>query len=240
MTARNDSDKASHVDLLWSKGGWYNGGGTDEPSFCEITRGASAAVDSESEKLVLRAWFLTHRTRDVLRTCEDQVFGEYGLTTEQYAVLSTMKLLDGRIRVTDLAHSLERSTNSVSMIVDRMVKAGLIKRKRGKGDRRAVYLSITGKGDKALKPATVAGWKFIRQVMSPLSDEDKRAFVSLHETVRYQALRYLNPELSVEEMKRNEITNQPDSMKRLARYISTCMPETRRQNTKGRRAARRR
>ena len=100
------------------------------------------------------------------------------------------------------------------MIVDRMVKTGLIARKRGKGDRRAVYLSITGKGDKALRPATVAGWKFIRQVMSPLSDEDKRAFVSLHETVRYQALRYLNPELSVEEMKRNEITNQPDSMNR--------------------------
>jgi DNA-binding MarR family transcriptional regulator len=197
------------------------------------------AVDSESEKLVLRAWFLTHRTRDVLRTCEDQVFGEYGLTTEQYAVLSIMKLLDDGMRVTDLAHWLERSTNSVSMMVDRMVKAGLITRKRGRGDRRAVHLSITGKGEKALKPATVAGWKFIREVMSPLSNEDKRVFVSLHETVKYQALHYLNPKLNVEEMKRNELTNQPDSMKRLAQYISTCMPEAKRRSAKKGKTARR-
>ena len=45
-------------------------------------------VNSESAKLALRAWFLTHRTHDVLKYCEDQIFGEYGLTTEQYAVLS--------------------------------------------------------------------------------------------------------------------------------------------------------
>jgi DNA-binding MarR family transcriptional regulator len=188
-------------------------------------------VISESEKLVLRAWFLTHRTRDVVRTCEDQIFGEYGLTTEQYAVLSVMKSLNDPVRVTDLAHWLERSTNSVSMIVDRMVKAGLITRKRDRGDRRAVHLSITSKGENALKPATLAGWKFIREILSPLSDEDKRAFVSLHEIIKYKALQYLNPRLDIEEMKRNEITNQPDLMKRLAQYISTSKPEAKRQGS---------
>jgi DNA-binding MarR family transcriptional regulator len=191
-------------------------------------------VNSESEKLVLRAWFLTHRTRDVLRTCEDQIFAEYGLTTEQYAVLSIMKLLGDPIRVTDLARGLERSTNSVSMIADRMVKAGLITRKRDRGDRRVVYLSITSKGENALKPATLAGWNFIREIMSPLSDEDKHAFVSLHEIVKYKALQYLDPGLDIEEMRRNEITNQPDVMKRLAQYISTSMSETKRQGGKRR------
>jgi DNA-binding MarR family transcriptional regulator len=189
-------------------------------------------VNSESEKLALRAWFLTHRTRDVLRTCEDQVFGEYGLTAEQYAVLSIMKLLNDPVRVTDLAHWLERSTNSVSMLVDRMVKAGLITRKRDRGDRRAVHLSITNKGENALKPATLAGLEFIREILSPLSDEDKRAFVSLHEIVKYKALQYLNPGLDIEEMRRNEITNQPDLMKRLAQYISTSMSEAKRQSGK--------
>ena len=188
-------------------------------------------VNSESEKLALRAWFLTHRTRDVLRTCEDQIFGEYGLTTEQYAVLSIMKSLNDPIRVIDLAHWLERSTNSVSMIVDRMVKAGLITRRRDKIDRRAVHVTITSKGENALKPATLAGWKFIREILSPLSDEDRRAFVSLHEIVKYKALEYLNPGMDIEEMRKNEITNQPDLMRRLAQYISTSMPEAKRQGS---------
>jgi DNA-binding MarR family transcriptional regulator len=190
--------------------------------------------DSESEKLALRVWFLTHRTRDVLRTCEDRIFGEYGLTAEQYAVLSIMKLLGDPVRVTDLAHWLERSANSVSMIVDRMVKAGLVTRKRGRGDRRAVHLSITSKGEVALRPATLAGWKFIQTILSPLSDEDRRAFVSLHEVVKYQALHYINPRLTMEEMKSNEITNQPDSMRRLASYVSASAGRTKLQGAEKR------
>jgi DNA-binding MarR family transcriptional regulator len=174
-------------------------------------------ANSESEQLALRAWFLVHRTRDVLRTCEDQIFGEYGLTAEQYAVLSIMKLLKAPIRVTDVA--------DVSMIVDRMVKAGLITRRRDKGDRRTVILNITTKGENALKPATLAGWNFIREILSPLSNEDKRAFVNVHEMVKYRALQYLNPGLDIEEMRRNEITNRPDLMKRLAQYISASVPQ---------------
>jgi len=186
-------------------------------------------VNFESENLALRLWFLTHRTRDVLRTCEDHVFGEYGLTSEQYSVLVTLKYLQEPVRVTDLAHWLERSTNSVSMIVDRMVKAGLLTRKRDRGDRRVVNVFITSKGENALKPATKAGWNFIREVLSPLSDEDRRTFVNLHETVKYKALQYLNPGLDIEEMRRNDITNQPDVMKRLAQYISTSTPQAKRQ-----------
>jgi DNA-binding MarR family transcriptional regulator len=181
-------------------------------------------ANSESGKLALRAWFLTHRTRDVLRTCEDQIFGEYGLTTEQYAVLSTMKLLNDPVRITDLARGLERSTNSVSMIVDRMVKAGLITRKRDRKDRRTVFVTITSKAEKALEPATRAGLQFIQEILSPLSDEDKRTFISLHDIVKYKALQYLNPGLDIEEMRRNEITNQPDLMTRLAQYVSTSNP----------------
>ena len=186
-------------------------------------------ANSESEKLALRLWFLTHRTRDVLMTCEDQVFGEYGLTSEQYSVLVTLKYLQKPVRVTDLARWLERSTNSVSMIVDRMVKAGLLTRKRDRGDRRVVNVSIASKGENALKPATRAGWNFIQEVLSPLSEEDMRAFVNLHETVKYKSLQYLNPGLDIEEMRRNEITNQPDVMKRLAQYISPSTPQAKRQ-----------
>ena len=45
----------------------------------------------------LRFWFLIHRTRDWFKVCEDQIFGKHGLTTEQYAVLVTMKYLGNPI-----------------------------------------------------------------------------------------------------------------------------------------------
>jgi DNA-binding MarR family transcriptional regulator len=193
-------------------------------------------ANSESEKLALRSWFLTHRTRDVLRTCEDQIFGEYGLTTEQYAVLAIIKYLNAPVRITDIARWSGRSTNSVSMIIDRMVKAGLITRKRDRKDRRTVFVTITSKAENALEPATRAGLEFIQEILSPLSDEDKRTFVSLHELVKYKALQYLNPGLDIEETRRNEITNQPDLMKRLAQYISPSNTDAKRQAGKKKKA----
>ncbi|NWF77517.1 MAG: MarR family transcriptional regulator [Chloroflexi bacterium] len=177
-------------------------------------------VNSESERLALRLWFLTHRTRDAIRRCEDQVFGKYGLTAEHYAVLSTMKLLGEPVRPTDLARALERSTNSVSMLIDRMVKAGLLKRVRDRSDRRVVNVTMTSKAENALKPATLAGWEFIRQILSPLSYEDRRAFVRLHELVKYEALKYLEPGVDIEEIEKNDITNKPDIMEQLAQYVS--------------------
>jgi len=186
-------------------------------------------MNFESENLVLRLWFLMHRVRDVLMTCEDQVFGEYDLTSEQYSVLMTIKYLREPVRVTDIARWLERSTNSISMIVDRMVKAGLLRRVRDRKDRRVVNVFITSKGEKALKPASVTGLEFIREVLSPLSYEDRRTLVSLLETVKYKAFKYLDPGIDVEEMIRNEAESQADLFERLTQYISPSIPEAKRQ-----------
>ncbi len=178
-----------------------------------------------TDNLVLRLWFITHRTRDVLRSCEDKVFGEYGLTAEQYAVLAVMKVLGGSVRVSDLARGLERTPNSVSMIVDRMVKAGLVRRVRDRGDRRVVYVIVTDKGENVFRPATRAGLELVQGIMSPLSDQDKRTFLGLHQAIKYKALEYLNAGADMEEVGRNDITNRPDLVKRLRQYLSPSTGE---------------
>ena len=185
-------------------------------------------VNLSLEHIALRLWFLSHRTHELLRRCEDQVFGEYNLTTEQYAVLSTIKYLDEPVRITDIARWLERSTNSVSMIVDRMVKAGLLRRVRDRIDRREVRAIVTSKGEAALKPAILAGREFIGKILSPLSQEDRHTLLSLLETMKYEAFKHLHPGADIEEMRRNEITGQANLVKRLIQYTSTSAPKAKR------------
>jgi DNA-binding MarR family transcriptional regulator len=177
------------------------------------------ARNTGPDNLALRVWFITHRTRDALSKCEDRVFAKYGLTSEQYSVLATMKSLKEPVRITDVARWLERSTNSVSMIIDRMVKGGLVRRVRDRIDRRAVRLIITPKAETALKPATLAALDFVEEVTSPLSREDKRTFVKLHEMVKYKAFQRLSPGTEMEEIKGNDITSQPELMNRLCEYL---------------------
>jgi DNA-binding MarR family transcriptional regulator len=196
------------------------------------------AANFESGNMVLKLWILLHRTRDALRMCEDPIFSEYGLTTEQYAVLAAIKYLGDSVKISDLAQSLERSPNSISMIIDRMVKVGLVRRIRDKADRRVVYVFITSKGENALKPAIPAGVEFIQKILSPLSYEDKRTLASLLETVRFKALEYLNPGMDIVKITKNSVTNRPDLMKRVTQYISPSTPQAKRQGGERKKATR--
>ena len=49
------------------------------------------AINSESEKTVLRLWLLLRRVGDTLMLCQDSIFSKYGLTTEQWGVLTAIK-----------------------------------------------------------------------------------------------------------------------------------------------------
>jgi len=186
-------------------------------------------VDPKSANLILRLWFLLHRDYALLRSCEDRIYGEKGLTMEQYATLVAIKYLGGSVRPTDVARWIGRSPNSVSMMVDRMVKAGLVRRERSRTDRRVVRLIISSKAENALKPATQAGWEFIQKIMSPLSDEDRHTFARLLETLRYQTMNYLNPGEDIEEMVRNDDKSHINLRGRLVQRGLASTPQAKRQ-----------
>ena len=176
------------------------------------------AINSESEKTVLRLWLLLRRVGDKLVRCQDLVFGKYGLTTEQWGVLTAIKSR-GPLRPTDLADLLERTPNSMSMLVDRMVKAGLVRRTRDRKDRRVVTVSFTEKGKTAVEPAIPAGWEFIHEALSPLSDNEQRDLASMLEIVKCELVGYLNPEMDMAEITKSSFTNDPDLYKRMMRNL---------------------
>ena len=162
---------------------------------------------------VLKSWRQIYQTENLLRQCQDQICMEYGLTVEQYAVLIVLNYAGGTVRITDIAQWLIRSTNSITMIVDRMVKAGLVNRKRDRVDRRAVKVTATSKGNSAVKQAHMAILEFVRKIFQPLSNEDENTLSSLLGTVKYEILKYNNPGLDIKEAKKTE-SKQIDSIMR--------------------------
>jgi len=194
------------------------------------------AMNSESGNTVLKLWRLMHQVRDILVLCEDSVFAEYGITTEQFSVLAAVKSRDGSLRPTDLAYLLERSPNSISMLVDRMVKAGLVKRTRDRKDRRVVHVHLTTKGENALKPAMPASWEFIQKILSPMPYEDIYTLANQLETVKCELLGYLNPEMDMTEITKNSITNQPGLYNRMIKNIFPSGYKAKLQNGKKRAA----
>ena len=180
--------------------------------------GINMTKKSDNGNVILRLWYVSHRTRALFKMCEDKIYSEYNLTTEQYTVLVAIQHIGGTARPSDIARWMVRSANSTSMIIDRMVKAGLVRRTRDRKDRRVVTVSLTSKAEKALKPAIWAGWEFIQKITSPLSDEDIRSFIKQHDRLRYEILKYLNPEVNADEMAKNDDESHANLMERLIEY----------------------
>ncbi len=187
------------------------------------------AAKFEAENLILTTWLMVHRADAMLKICEDKLFGEYKLNSERYAVLVTIQYLGGSAKPSEIARWLIRSPNSVTMLADRMVRAGLIKRTRDRIDRRVVHLTISDRGKDALKPATQAGWDFIQEILSPLSHEDRRTLISFLNMINYKTLEYLNPGADIERMLRDEAKSRNNLMERLVEYLGPSIPRAKRQ-----------
>jgi DNA-binding MarR family transcriptional regulator len=161
---------------------------------------------------VLRAWALYHQTYNLLYKCEEVMFSKVGLTPQKYMVLMAIRLIKDHATVSDVAQWLDRNTNSISLIVDRMKKEGLVTRSRSLGDRRTVQLSLTQKGKEKLDQASVPGWDLVQEMMSPLSEKELNTLAGLLELIRKKAFEHLNPEKTMKEVK-------IDDMEKVARFL---------------------
>jgi len=145
-----------------------------------------------------KTWLLIHQCHRLLTRAENFAFTKVGLTTRKHAVLFALRNLPDPVTVTDVAHWLDRNPNGISMLVDRMVKDGLINRVRDMPDRRSVRLEITPKGEQAILDGNKLTRQLYKEVFNGISDEDFEKISSLLEKVRFKALDYLKLEYAKE------------------------------------------
>ncbi len=155
---------------------------------------------------ILGAWALYRQTYNSITRCEEALFAKLGLTPQQYMVLLAIKYIHGPVTPTDVANWLDRNTNSITLIVDRMEKDGLVTRVRDLPDRRALRLVITPKGKEAFDRATGPGWELIQEIMSCFSEEELKTFIRLLGKMRGKTFEYLNIR-EVEEVQAKDAEN---------------------------------
>ncbi|HAN98065.1 MAG TPA: MarR family transcriptional regulator [Planctomycetaceae bacterium] len=99
--------------------------------------------DSLEQEAFLNLW----RTFDRLRGVEDELFGRYALTAQQYNVLRLLRAADpAGIPTLSLAQRLVSRAPDITRMLDPLERRGLITRLRSDRDRRSVQVGITPAG----------------------------------------------------------------------------------------------
>src|SRR3954447_71991 len=109
------------------------------------------------------------------------VVSEAGLTPLQYGVLVHLSKLTGKpgIDQNSLADRLNVDRNTASLLIEELVKTGLVERQVNGADRRARILRLTTKGEKLygqLRPVHLAANE---SILAPISSSEGKLLIGL-------------------------------------------------------------
>jgi DNA-binding MarR family transcriptional regulator len=104
--------------------------------------------DSLEQEAYLNLW----HTYDRLRAIEDELFGKYELSAQQYNALRLLKAVHpGALPTNELGQRLISRAPDMTRLLDRLERRGLVERCRRDDNRRVVEVSITLAGKELLQ-----------------------------------------------------------------------------------------
>ncbi len=115
---------------------------------------------------------LLDQTKEAISKAVELELGQYQMSAPQVKVMHMLSQRDDGVTLGELAAVSVRELNSISTLISRMQKKGLVKKVRKSGDRAVVTLTEKGKD---IYDNTVTE-RSIYLIFDALSDEDKKQF----------------------------------------------------------------
>lgn len=128
----------------------------------------------------LEAWRAFIRAQsELLKTLNQELEADQGIPLTFFDVLAQLSFAGGRLRMSELADAVVISRSGVTRLVDRMARAGLVRREACPEDRRSMYATLTAKGKRALAQARPVHLRGVAQHFGRhLSDEEAKTIAA--------------------------------------------------------------
>jgi DNA-binding MarR family transcriptional regulator len=122
-------------------------------------------------------WVLLNQVQSLMMNARDIELMEYGTTAMQSAVLFIINSIGEETIPAEISRWLLRKPATISGMLDRMEKAGLVERARDLPRKNLVRIRVTEKGIQAYKQSLKR--ESIRKTMSCLSGEERQQLASI-------------------------------------------------------------
>ena len=143
-------------------------------------------VDEDQDYRLLK---LVNHTGEAVFKVRKKELSRYGLPPRQASVLFAIQTLGEKGTSAEIAHFLFREHHSVSGILKRMEKDGLVKRVKDPGGGNLRRIVLTDKGQQAYYQSSKR--EALHEIMSSVSEEERQQLHSCLEKIRDAAFRKL-------------------------------------------------
>jgi MarR family transcriptional regulator, organic hydroperoxide resistance regulator len=119
-------------------------------------------------------WLLLTHTRYAVFRAREKELQRYGVSPEQVGLLFVVQALGNKATPAALARHIIRQPHTVSALVDRMARRGLVKKVKDLDRKNLVRVVMTEKGKKTYELSTKRGP--IHRIMATLNEDEKKEF----------------------------------------------------------------
>jgi DNA-binding MarR family transcriptional regulator len=134
-------------------------------------------------------WILLSRVYHLIAMLRKLELSKYEILPVQSYILFVIKALGNETTPSRISEYVYQQRSSISDILNRMVKQGLIKKTNKASGKKRVIVTLTAKGEKALKLSK--NREYLHKVMSSLTEEEKQQLESAMEIMRDAAINEL-------------------------------------------------
>jgi len=135
-------------------------------------------------------WILFSRVYHLIAMLRKLELSKYKILPVQSYILFIIKALGNEITPSKISEYVYQQRSSISDILNRMAKQGLIRKTNKASGNKRVIVTLTDKGKKALTLSKDR--EYLHKVMSSLTEEKKRKLESLLEILRDAAINELS------------------------------------------------
>jgi len=137
-------------------------------------------------------WMVLHQARDAIFKLREKELRRFGISTPQAEILFNIEAIGYQPTPTEISKRLLREFHSVSSILIRMEKKGLVKKESDLNRSNLVRISLTDKGRKIYDEA--AKRETIFKILSCLSETETIQLLSSLKKIRDEAVKALGME----------------------------------------------
>jgi DNA-binding MarR family transcriptional regulator len=119
-------------------------------------------------------WLLLTHARYAIFRAREKELQRYGVSPEQVGLLFVVQALGNKATPAALSRHILRQPHTVSALVDRMAKRGLVKKVKDLDRKNLVRVVMTEKGQKTYDLSTKRGP--IHRIFASISPEEKKEF----------------------------------------------------------------
>ncbi|GGA78126.1 MarR family winged helix-turn-helix transcriptional regulator [Ornithinibacillus halotolerans] len=139
-----------------------------------------------SDNLSLKAFVVLMKASKSIQEAIKHDISNQGMRTSDFSILEAL-YHKGRLTVREVSEAVLINTGSITYVIDKLEKKGLLERSNCKEDRRVVYIQITEEGKQLMDTIFPQHQQVIEELFDGIAEEDIETTINVLKQVGIKA-----------------------------------------------------